>query len=80
MTTAVIISYILVERLWDELPFAVDAGVGALAGNLLLLLGDAARRRGRPTCVQGAWDGLKACRGEARKKLRDEQIWKREGI
>lgn len=45
--------------LGDELPFTVDAGVGTLAGNLLLLLGDAARRRGRPTCVQGTWDSLK---------------------
>lgn len=63
VTTAVIISYILVECLRDELPFAVDAGVGALAGDLLLLLGDAARRRGCPTCVQGAWDSLRACRG-----------------
>lgn len=42
--------------LGDELPFTMDAGVGALACNLLLLLGDAARRRGRPTCVQGTWD------------------------
>lgn len=34
----------------------MDAGVGALAGDLLLLLWDAARRRRRPTCVQGTWD------------------------
>lgn len=39
--------------LGDELPLTVDAGVGALAGDLLLLLGDAAWRRGRPTGVQG---------------------------
>ena len=43
----------MVRGLWDELPFTVDAGVGALAGDLLLLLGDAARRRGRPARVEG---------------------------
>lgn len=44
-------SYILVQGLRDELSLTVDAGVGALAGDLLLLLGDAAWWRGRPTCV-----------------------------
>lgn len=48
------ISYVLVQGLRDELSLAVDAGVGALAGDLLLLLGDAARGRGRPARVQGA--------------------------
>lgn len=46
-------SYTLVWVFWDELPFTVDAGVGALAGDLLLLLRDAAWWRGRPTCVEG---------------------------
>lgn len=55
MPAAVMCSYILVEGLWDELPFTVDAGVRALTGDLLLLLWDAARRRGCPTCVQGTW-------------------------
>lgn len=50
-------SYILVLGLGDELAFAVDAGVGALACDLLLLLRDAAWGRGRPTRVQGTWDG-----------------------
>lgn len=50
--------------LWNELPFAVNAGVGALAGDLLLLLGDAAWRRGRPTCVQGTWDSLQEWKEE----------------
>lgn len=45
------ISYVLVLHLWDELALAVDAGVGALAGDLLLLLGDAARGRRRPARV-----------------------------
>lgn len=52
--------FCLCERsygLGDELSLAVDAGVGALAGDLLLLLGDATRGRGRPTCVEGTWDG-----------------------
>jgi len=48
-------SYVLVVGLGDELPFTVDAGVGALAGDLLLLLGDAAGRWGCPTRVQGPW-------------------------
>lgn len=61
------------EALWDELPFTVNAGVGALAGNLLLLLWDAARRRGRPTRVQGTWDSLQGWteekeRGKASKR------------
>ncbi len=60
----------------DELPFTVDAGVGALAGNLLLFLGDTAGRRGRPTRVQGTWDsgGLK---GWSEGKKREQQV--REG-
>lgn len=51
--------------LGDELPLTVDAGVGALAGNLLLLLGDAAGGRGRPARVQGTWDAKR--RSENRK-------------
>lgn len=50
-------SYILVLGLRDELPFTVDAGVGALAGDLLLLLRDTTWGRGRPTCVEGTWEG-----------------------
>lgn len=63
----------MVEGLWDELPFTVDAGVGALAGNLLLLLGDAARRRGRPTCVQGTWDSLQGWREEKEEKQKKKK-------
>lgn len=59
-------SYILVEGLWDELPFTVDAGVRALTGNLLLLLWDAARRRGCPTCVQGTWVRRNSCEHKER--------------
>lgn len=64
--------------LGDELPFTVDAGVGALAGNLLLLLWDAARRRGCPTRVQGTWDsgGLK---GWSEGKNREKQVRERNG-
>lgn len=60
--------------LGDELSFTVDAGVGALAGDLLLLLGDAARRRGRPTCVQGTWDGGGFSKGGAKGKNRGQQV------
>lgn len=65
-------SYILVQGLRDELPFTVDAGVGALPGNLLLLLRDAAWRRRRPTCVQGTWgdDSLKSMEWGKRKNIK----------
>lgn len=49
-------AYILVESFGNELPLAVDAGVGALASDLLLLLGDAARGRRRATRVEGTWN------------------------
>lgn len=49
-------AYILVEGFGDKLPLAVNAGVGALASDLLLLLGDAARGRRRATRVQGTWE------------------------
>lgn len=49
-------AHILVEGFGDELPLAVDAGVGALASDLLLLLGDAARGRRGATRVQGTWE------------------------
>lgn len=47
-------THVLVHGLRDELALAVDAGVGSLAGDLLLLLGNAARRRRAPAGVQGA--------------------------
>lgn len=67
-------SYTLVWVFWDELPFTVDAGVGALAGNLLLLLRDAAWRRGRPTCVEGTWKWRKEAPGAANKREGNETI------
>lgn len=72
-------SYIL----GDELPFTVDAGVGALAGNLLLLLWDAAGRRGRPTRVQGTWDSFgrvqrrENVRGEEKRREHKGKVMKR---
>lgn len=62
------------EALWDELPFTVDACVGALAGDLLLLLWDTARRWGRPTRVQGTWDSLQEWR-EERQHGRASKRW-----
>lgn len=62
--------------LGDEFPFTVDAGVGALACNLLLFLWDTARRRGRPTRVQGTWDGG-GLKGWSEGKNREQQV--REG-
>lgn len=52
----IVSSYILVRVFWDELPLAVNAGVGALPGDLLLLFRDAARRRRRAAGVHGTWD------------------------
>lgn len=49
-------AHILVHGLRDELALAVDAGVGSLAGDLLLLLGNAARRWRAPASVQRACD------------------------
>lgn len=67
-------SYTLVWVFWDELPFTVDAGVRALAGDLLLLLRDAAWRRGRPTCVEGTWKWRKEAPGAANKREGNETI------
>lgn len=53
-------AHVLVEGFGDELALAVNAGVGALAGDLLLLLGDAAGGRRRAPCVQGAWELVKS--------------------
>lgn len=47
-------TYVLIHGLGDELALAVDAGVGSLASNLLLLFGNAPRRRRTPTSVQRA--------------------------
>lgn len=63
--------------LGDELPLTVDAGVGALASDLLLLLGDAARRRGCPTGVQGTCAQIKTG-GARRKKRMDRRIRSKE--
>lgn len=52
-------AHILVEGFRDKLPLAVNAGVGALASDLLLLLGDAARGRRGATRVQGTWEKSK---------------------
>lgn len=49
-------AHILVEGFGDELALAVNAGVGALASDLLLLLGDAAGGRRRAARVQGTWE------------------------
>lgn len=45
-------AHVLVEGFGDELPLAVNAGVGALASDLLLLLGHAAGGRRRAPRVQ----------------------------
>lgn len=50
-------AHVLVHGLGDELSLTVDAGVGSLAGDLLLLLGNAAWRRGAAAGVQRAWTG-----------------------
>lgn len=47
-------THVLVHGLGDELALAVDAGVGSLAGNLLLLLRNAPRRRRAAAGVQRA--------------------------
>lgn len=47
-------THVLVHGLRDELSLAVDAGVGSLAGDLLLLLGNAARRGRAAPGVQRA--------------------------
>ena len=62
--------------LWDELPFAVDAGVGSLASDLLLLFRNATGRRRRPTGVQGPWSDGK---GEQNEKLSGEGEEEEEG-
>lgn len=49
-------AHILVEGFGDELALAVNAGVGALASDLLLLLGDAAGGRRRAARMQGTWE------------------------
>ena len=51
------VTHKLVQCFGDELSLAVDAGVGALPGDLLLLLRDAAGRRGATARVQRAWGG-----------------------
>lgn len=47
-------AYVLIHGFGDELALAVDAGVGSLASDLLLLFGNAARGRGAPASVQRA--------------------------
>lgn len=48
-------TYTLFVGFWDELAFAVDAGVGALASDALLPLRNVPGRRGTPACVLGTW-------------------------
>lgn len=64
-------AHILVEGFGDELPLAVDAGVGALASDLLLLLGDAARGWRGATRVQGTWEKSKNRRQKKKKHVRE---------
>lgn len=59
-------AHVLVEGFGDELPLAVNAGVGALASDLLLLLGDAARRRRRAPRVQRTWEMEESRRTQTR--------------
>lgn len=59
-------AHVLVEGFGDELSLAVNAGVGALASNLLLLLGDAAGGRRRAPCVQRTWKMVKGRRTQTR--------------
>lgn len=51
------VTHAVVQGFGDELALAVDAGEGALPGDLLLLLGDAAGRGGAAARVQRAWGG-----------------------
>lgn len=50
-------THALLAGLGDELALAVDAGVGALAGDALLPLGHVARRRRAPARALGACKG-----------------------
>lgn len=59
-------AHVLVEGFGDELPLAVNAGVGALASDLLLLLGDAAGGRRRAPRVQRTWKMVKSRRTQTR--------------
>lgn len=49
-------THTLLAGLWDELPLAVDAGVGALAGDALLPLRHVPGRGRAPAGVLGTWD------------------------
>lgn len=65
-------THVLVQGLGDELSLAVDAGVGALPRDLLLLLRDAPRGGRGAAGVQGAW---RAKRERARRRaIRDKYI------